>query len=247
MGTALGFLLVRTYDSRPRLWMEKLETRRLFSVAADAVMLNDQNQPVATAEVINGVLTVKTTDGSDEVMVGTDYDTNQIYVDVNYVRKYFPRSGMTAISVDLLGGDDYYSSYNFNGLVNLPVTVNGGAGDDAIGGEYERDYIDHIIPAATGDGPYASVNLIGGEGNDTLVGGIGEAMLDGGPGLNDLRGNPGRFTIVEAPAPQTSDSDIIQAVFAPVNTLPQIAQTPGNSLLDSQTPVLGQRDDQLWN
>jgi Ca2+-binding RTX toxin-like protein len=138
------------------------------------------------------------------------------------------------------------------------VTVNGGAGDDSIGAEFERDYLDHIIPDAVNGGPFAPVNLVGGEGNDTLRGGIGDAVLDGGPGVNDLRGNPGRFTIVEAPQPQaaetgsetaeagSADSQTAAPVVAPARTSPAIANAAANSLLDSDAPVLGQKDDALW-
>jgi Ca2+-binding RTX toxin-like protein len=204
MGTALGFLRVRTYDNRPRNWMEALETRRLFSIstAADGpIMFDDQNQPVATAEVINGVLTVKTTDGVDDMMIGSlAGDPDHLYVQNNYARKIFPRAGITAISVDLGDGDDAYVANNFGGLLNLPTTVNGGAGNDEISGESDRNYLWELIPNI-GDGPFAPAHFIGGEGNDTLVGGIGDTVVEGGPGENRMFGRPGLFTILDAPTP----------------------------------------------
>src|SRR5260221_8591745 len=150
MGTALGFLLLRTYDGRPRVWMEKLETRRLFSVASDAslaVMLNDANQPVATAQVIDGILTVVTGDGADDVMLGTARgDADQLFIYVNGVRRYFSRGEITGVSIDLGDGDDGFGVQNWDGLLNLPTTVNGGAGDDSIGGGNRIVFPDTTYP-----------------------------------------------------------------------------------------------------
>src|SRR5260221_1044659 len=197
MGTALGFLLLRTYDGRPRVWMEKLETRRLFSVASDAslaVMLNDANQPVATAQVIDGILTVVTGDGADDVMLGTARgDADQLFIYVNGVRRYLSRGEITGVSIDLGDGDDGFGVQNWDGLLNLPTTVNGGAGDDSIGGENEFDYVNDRI-RNLGDGPFAPVHLIGGDGNDTLVGGLGDTVAEGGAGTNQMYGRKGLFT-----------------------------------------------------
>jgi Ca2+-binding RTX toxin-like protein len=202
MGTALGFLLARTYDNRPRVWMEKLEDRRFFSVAAEqdpVVMLNDQNQVVATVQIINGVLTVQTTSGPDDMMIGSlKDDPDHLYVHVNYVRTIFARAGITGISVDLGDGDDAYVANNYGGLLNLPTTVNGGAGNDEISGEYDRNDLWELIPNI-GDGPFAPAHFIGGEGNDTLAGGIGDTVVEGGPGVNRMFGRKGLFTILDAP------------------------------------------------
>jgi hypothetical protein len=201
MQTALGFRLPRTYESRPRVWIEKLETRRLFSVAGQldqAVMLDDANHPVATAQVIDGVLTVVTGDGADDVMVGTQAD--QLFVHVNGIRKYFARGGIIGISIDLGDGDDGFGFHDYHGLVNLPTTVNGGAGDDEIGGENEFNFVGDRIENL-GDAPFAPVHLTGGEGNDTLVGAIGDTVVEGGPGTNLMYGRKGLFTILDADAP----------------------------------------------
>jgi Ca2+-binding RTX toxin-like protein len=202
MGTALGFLRVRTYDNRPRIWIETLENRRLFSVAVEqdsAVMLDELDRPVATAEVVDGVLTVVTGSGPDDVMIGSAKDDPEhLYVFVNYVRKYFARSGITAISVETGDGDDSYAVHNFGGLVNLPTTVNGGAGDDAFGGENEFNFVGDRI-RNLGDGPFAPVHLIGGDGDDTLAGGIGDTVVEGGSGTNQMYGRKGLFTIADVP------------------------------------------------
>lgn len=241
MGTALGFLLVRTYDNRPRLWMEKLEIRRLFSIstAADgAIMYNDQNQPVATAEVINGVLTVKTTDGVDDMMIGSlAGDTDHLYVQNNYARKIFPRAGITAISVDLGDGDDAYVANDFGGLLNLATTVNGGAGNDEIGGETDRNYLWEPIPDI-GDGPFAPAHFIGGEGDDTLVGGIGDTVVEGGPGVNDMWGRKGLFTILDAPPKEPAPVFVPDDNAAPISYMLDDVVYDIIPLVDSPSPII---------
>jgi Ca2+-binding RTX toxin-like protein len=231
MTTALGFRLPRTYDNRPRIWFEALETRRLFSVPANSaplVMLDDANHPVATVQLIDGVLNVVTGDGVDDVMLGTaGGHPDQLFVHVNGVRQYFSRAGITAVSVDLGAGDDGFGVDNFDEFLNLPTTVNGGAGDDSIGGENEFNYLGERI-ADPGDAPFAPVHLIGGEGNDTLVGGIGDTVAEGGAGNDLMYGRKGLFTILDAPPPASpipstsgSGDDILPVTF------PAFANDPG--------------------
>lgn len=231
MTTALGFRILRTYDTRPRIWFESLETRRLFSVTANAaplVMLDDANHPVATVQVIDRLLNVVTTNGVDDAMIGTSKDhPGQLFVHVNGVRSYFSRQDITAISVDLGAGDDAFAFYNEDGLVNLPTTINGGAGNDEIGGEGDRGVLD--VKIQVGDGPFAPVHLIGGEGDDLLGGGLGDTTADGGPGTDTMRPGKGPFTILDpppptAPTPSASDSgdDALPGTFPIVTNDPGI-------------------------
>lgn len=67
-------------------------------------------------------------------------------------------------------GDD---SVAVTGAIDLPVTMRGGPGNDALSG---------------GNGPD---KLIGGEGNDKLSGRGGDDMIFGGPGADELLGGPG--------------------------------------------------------
>ena len=140
-----------------RIWFESLETRRLFSVLANTaplVMLDDANNPVATVQIIDGTLTVTTTNGIDDAMIGTSQShPGQLFVHNNGARSYFSREGITGISVNLGDGDDAFCFHNEDGLVNLPTTINGGAGDDEMGGETDRDFMD--VPIQIGDGPFA--------------------------------------------------------------------------------------------
>ncbi len=67
-------------------------------------------------------------------------------------------------------GDDAVA---VTGAIELPVTMRGGPGNDALSG---------------GNGPD---RLIGGEGNDKLAGRGGDDMIFGGPGADELFGGPG--------------------------------------------------------
>src|SRR5205823_1031687 len=69
----------------------------------------------------------------------------------------FVRNGVRLIRVQGLGGDDRISPLNVSGVVNINLSIDGGAGDDQI---------------------------VGGSGNDTLIGGLGNDDLRGGKGLD---------------------------------------------------------------
>jgi hypothetical protein len=280
MSTALSIRLPRRYHEKHHVWFESLETRRLFSTPANlapVVMLDDANHPVATVEVIDGVLTVTTSDGVDDAMIGSSKShPDQLFVHNNGARSYFSREGITGISVNLGDGDDAFAFYDENGLVNLPTTINGGAGDDEIGGEGDRDVMDVLIDI--GDGPFAPVHLIGGEGDDLLGGGIGDTVAEGGPGNDTMRPWKGSFTVLD-PAPSDTPTPLVSddAKAAPIIDAPDDAlvpdavvvdlqanelssgtaaapepltfaspATPQNSLLTSEDSLLSHQADEIW-
>jgi Ca2+-binding RTX toxin-like protein len=195
-------------------------------------------------------------------MIGSSKDDpDQLFVTVNGARSYFSRQGITAISVDLGGGDDAFAFYDESGLVNLPATINGGAGDDEMGGEGDRDFMDH--PIQIGDGPFAPLHLIGGEGNDSLGGALGDTFAEGGPGNDTMRGlgkagygNNGAFTILDAPTPEGSIHKTIDAGdnASTGSTSPSLPAPPASalpatledSLLISEPSLLGDHADEIW-
>ena len=83
------------------------------------------------------------------------------------------REPITAITVDLGDGSDTLT----DSLLVTPVTVDGGAGDDAITGGGGNDRI------SGGDG---DDSLEGGGGNDTSDGGAGSDSFDGGAGSDTV-------------------------------------------------------------
>jgi hypothetical protein len=92
------------------------------------------------------------------------------------------RSRVRGIQVDAGDGNDTVYFLNFGGLLNLPVTVNGGAGDDDLCGENERNNVDHPIAFREYPSSYAKVVLNGGDGNDCLEARIGDTTLIDGAG-----------------------------------------------------------------
>ena len=268
MVTALSFRLPRTYNDKPRIWFESLETRRLFSVPANTaplVMLDDANNPVATVQIIDGTLTVTTTNGIDDAMIGTSQShPGQLFVHNNGARSYFSREGITGISVNLGDGDDAFCFHNEDGLVNLPTTINGGAGDDEMGGETDRDFMD--VPIQIGDGPFAPLHLIGGEGDDSLGGALGDTFAEGGPGNDTMRGGKsgyehyGAFTILDqqpdpAPTPTPESTPTTEPQAEPLSEVAAVPTaslpaTPSGtleaSLLKSEGSLLNQHTDEIW-
>jgi Ca2+-binding RTX toxin-like protein len=72
------------------------------------------------------------------------------------------------------------------GSVEVPATLNGGPGRDALRGGSGDD---KLVGGAGSD------VLFGGRGNDAIFGGAGRDVLNGGPGKDVLRGGPGRDVI----------------------------------------------------
>lgn len=81
--------------------------------------------------------------------------------------------------------------------VQVPVTLRGGGGDDALLGGSAGDSLyggpgnDLLV------GRFGSDSLFGGEGNDRLLGGAGNDLLRGGPGSDALFGGSGNNDLVQ--------------------------------------------------
>ena len=73
------------------------------------------------------------------------------------------------LTINTLGGDDVVDASGLSAGA-IPLTANGGDGDDV---------------------------LIGGAGNDTLNGGAGDDVLIGGPGQDVLDGGPGDNILIQ--------------------------------------------------
>lgn len=128
-------------------------------------------------------------------------------------------SGLTRITMNLNGGADSADASQ----TDIPVTLNGGAGDDVlIGGSGADDLnggdgIDDLSgnggddyclggngnDSISGGDDQDNVNgqagddvLMGDEGNDFVIGGAGRDYVDGGGGANIVKGQGGRDTIV---------------------------------------------------
>jgi len=125
-----------------------------------------------TATLNQGTLTVDGTAERDVVLVRIEAD--RVTMDVGFdgtVDAEFPRSDVQRVQVFGNGGDDGMSVF---GTGPLPVTVNGGLGNDFVSAS--GDF------SSTGAGD-ALTTLIGEDGNDSLDSSTpGPATIDGGPG-----------------------------------------------------------------
>lgn len=131
-----------------------------------------------SASVANGTLTISGTGGDDNTTLGLASDPTQLLVDFGNgaAAHSFDRGTFTNISAFLGRGDDTFAVNNTNGAVTIPMTVDGGAGDNTITGGAADDV------------------LIGGRGADLILGGDGNDLIFGGRGNDTADGQRGNDT-----------------------------------------------------
>lgn len=138
--------------------IEKLEARQLLSASLDA----------------SGLLTVDGTNRNDKMTISVDPTASDtLDANVNGKIDKFKIADVKDIRMFGLAGNDVMKIDQKNGKIKIPVTMNGGKGNDKL---------------IAGDG---NAVLHGGEGNDTLVGGAGNDNLDGGAGNDSITGGGG--------------------------------------------------------
>src|SRR5207244_3370583 len=136
------------------------------------------------AAVVNGVLTVAGTLGSDAIFIipkgkpTAQNATVRVFMNGQNLGTFSAVNSMTIYALD---GNDFV---HLAGSIRVPATVFGGAGDDRIKGGKGNDIL------AGGDG---NDWLNGGQGNDILIGGNGSDRLVGGPGDELLVANATTF------------------------------------------------------
>jgi hypothetical protein len=134
-----------------------------------------------TATLTSGVLTVTGTAARDVIHV--TLDATHVVVDFGFdgtIDAQFRRSQVQRVKV-LGGGGDDGMSVDGSGVGDLPITENGGLGNDFVG------VVGNIGDFGDGDVP---VTMIGSDGNDdflaaapgpvTIQGGAGDDFVDGG-------------------------------------------------------------------
>jgi Ca2+-binding RTX toxin-like protein len=183
---------------------EKLENRRMFAVS----------------DPVGGVVTITGTDAADEIRVRID-DNGRLEIQDNFNFRLFVADQVTALVINGLGGADTLA---LNAQLNVPATINGGAGADTIVGGRASDVLNgeagsDSVSGGLGNDAISGGNnndtLSGSVGNDTLLGGTGDDEMSGGP-LNDfLDGGLGRDTMSGGGQTDTvSYADRTQSVFA---------------------------------
>lgn len=141
------------------------------------------------ANITNGIVTVRTGAGSDQVAIAYVNNGATMRVTENGANRDFPAANVRQVKVWLGAGNDVLNA----GAVRVPMWVGGEGGDDVINTGIAND---DVVGGAgndrinTGRGNDA---LRGNDGNDTLTGGAGNDLYVGGAGndiFNMKDGNP---------------------------------------------------------
>jgi Ca2+-binding RTX toxin-like protein len=166
----------------------------------------------------NGVLTVTGNATADRIEVQRRADKGQLKIEINGAEKKFTYSSVKKIVINSLGGNDFVDVSGRDGGVAIPMSVNGGDGNDTLHGGNGNDTInggngndriearggnDVVFGGAGNDwiqggdgrdnikGDSGADHLFGEAGDDSLLGGDGDDDLNGGSGHDDVRGNGG--------------------------------------------------------
>jgi hypothetical protein len=207
--------------------IESLEARALLSANVDnlifppplpasagAVAIHGLNgELLGTAQLSNGILTVTGTAADDELYVQRGEEA-PLELDVRFGGGGFMDTGrmgviayhfadVKGICLRGEGGNDMLFVDDWMGAVNVPVTLDGGAGNDVLFGPDGSNRSDgRALPKKYfSDMP---TTLLGGEGNDTISGGLGDDLINGGGGHDQITTWMGHDIVQEdSPAPST--------------------------------------------
>ena len=160
------------------------------NVATLTTLVDD---PIASAEIVDGDLVVMGTNGDDEIRLKPDGKiAGQVKVQINgELMGSFAPTGI--IRVDSRDGND---DVRVNKKITTDVTLDGGPGDDFLRGGGGNDLLlggggNDELRAALGND-----SLEGGSGDDLLRAGDGDDLLDGGIGNDELRAHLGNDTLI---------------------------------------------------
>lgn len=132
------------------------------------------------------VLHVRGTEGNDQIEVTEDDGLVRVRVN-GHARAY---TGITAVRVDALGGNDVV---RLRGLT-VDTLVEGGCGNDKLDASAVHVARVELRGGRGNDdlrGGRGDDRLLGGSGNDTVRGGAGDDWIDGGDGCDTLFGGAG--------------------------------------------------------
>jgi Ca2+-binding RTX toxin-like protein len=168
----------------------------------DSIIRDGAGMAMAMARLVDGTLRITTLGTDSLVQFGTaGADGEQIYVLNRGFTKTFNASDVQSIIVgDGVGGGTIRVENRSDALIEVPITIIGGAGDDELLAQTDRNWHGKRI-AWKGPRPFAPTVLIGGDGNDTLVSGIGDATMLGGSGDDHYTRGWGDDTIVDDDSP----------------------------------------------
>jgi hypothetical protein len=130
--------------------------------------------------LVNGVLTVTGTEANDKIRINRASDATKVAVKVNGTKTLFSLSSITSIVVNALAGND---KVQIKRGISIDAAINGGDGNDKLGGGAGDDTI---------DGGAGNDKLRGGAGDDQLISGTGKDKMRGGKGDDSRNGKKGR-------------------------------------------------------
>jgi Ca2+-binding RTX toxin-like protein len=140
-----------------------------ISSAATKASATHRTSRFGDATLRNGSLTVDGTNAEDKITLRLQAAAVQVdFGDDGTPDFSFSAADVNAIGVNAGNADDTVRVDETGGAFTIPVTIDGGNGND---------------------------NLSGGSGDDTLVGGNGDDILNGGAGTDTLQGGNGNDTI----------------------------------------------------
>jgi Ca2+-binding RTX toxin-like protein len=158
--------------------VELLESRRLMSAGATLGS--------------TGVLSIQGTDAADVISVAPNAVKKVVAVSINGAYTLFALASVKSISAKLgLGNDKFDGTY-----MNIPMTVDGEAGNDSILGGSANDYLIGGLDADYIFGGMGADNITGNGGKDFLSGGGGVDRLDGGKSNDVLHGGSGNDRMI---------------------------------------------------
>ena len=131
-------------------------------------------QSTAAAQVVNNTLFINGSPSDDVVTLNAVADSAHVVVAVNGTADVFDVSTFSAVVVDLGNGSDSFTE-SPGVLVDVPLTLNAGRGDDQIETEDTTD----LVFAEGGDDTVST-----GKRNDVMFGGNGDDFVDGGIGTD---------------------------------------------------------------
>jgi Ca2+-binding RTX toxin-like protein len=190
-------------DSTSVVVLEPLEARRLL--AADPTS--------GSVRLHHGEIVARGTAAADLIVVTAD--ATHVVVDVNGHAHTFAREDVHGVRVLGRAGDDSIQVGDFDGTFDLPVTLAGGRGNDALVGGPMGDLLlggagDDAIFGAAGDdelhggagddlmtGEDGNDHLFGDAGKDLMGGGLGDDVLVGGRGVDELFGEGGADQLIQ--------------------------------------------------
>ena len=161
------------------------------AIVASATLVGGPTQAKpaqAGAVVVDDVLTVVGTNAADQITIDfTGLDSVVVDLGASGTRS-FAKGSFHSASVDLRSGDDDFRTISGGALVDVPMTVTGGNGDDVLLGGAGADLVvggngDDVVNGRVG----TDVEVLGngddtaawnpGDGNDTIEGGLGRDTL----------------------------------------------------------------------